>query len=181
MWSDAREIARSFEHLTRGKGPILAEAGGKLSNDRATQLEMCVEGHLIAAFGKMFVADVEAASEADLAVDDEQLSVISQVEPRGEEAGQKTADVEPASAERPIGGGERITRAHRVDEDTHFDAARLRCKEFLPEDLGDPPPIEDIAHHQDRLFGLFDRLEHRKIGVVPTFEHAHRVPLKKWV
>src|SRR5206468_3852608 len=98
-----------------------------------------------------FVADADAAGDADARVDDEQLAVIARHET---EPGAQTGPVEHAEldARLPQPGDEaRLDAAHAdpVGEETHAHAARDGTTERVGEAISDLVGAKDVAlqHH----------------------------------
>src|SRR4051812_3112261 len=73
-------------------------------------------------------ADIQPAGEALLAVDDEQLLVVAQIE-KGHAPGQRRMEearrLDAGPAQPPIGGSKEIPAADTVDQHARLDAARL--------------------------------------------------------
>ncbi len=124
------------------------------------------------------VADVHPPHEGHPAVDREDLAVAAQVQVPGgrEELGRnEERQGHPAPAQELAGPGPGVDLAVAVEEHAHVDAALRRRRQGVD----DFPPalvgVEDVAREHHRALGLFDRREHRGVGLLAVVEHLHRV------
>src|SRR4051812_5951 len=112
-------------------------------------------------------ADIQPAGEALLAVDDEQLLVVAQIE-KGHAPGQRRMEearrLDAGPAQPPIGGSKEIPAADTVDQHARLDAARLGRGERRDELLADRIGAEDVAGERNAALGPVDALDHPWIG-----------------
>ena len=169
-------IARQRDQLHRpatahaGARPDGAQRVGHAAEHRPLQAHREVEARRLApavALIEAVVDQVDAADEADRAVDQAQLEVraaqLAGLDPappsvQGAEHGQLRADRGKACLQ----WAERLQRAEAVDHDVQLHAARRRGAQRIEHRLRRGIVVEDVAGEPDVVPGVLDRRAHRR-------------------
>jgi hypothetical protein len=165
-----RELLASLEQ------PVVGEGFGQLLDHGTFEAEMRV-AHRMARLGRqqVLVADIDAAHEADLAVDHQNLAMVAQVEERRapREIGmQEAVDRHAGAAQRHVGARPEPAAAHAVDQHAHLHAAFLGTDQRVDERKARFIGAEDVAAEADALLRGIDRRDHRGIGLVAVAQHV---------
>lgn len=140
-----------------------------MGNDGSGQLEMHIaKRSRVRLEAPIFAFDIKAAGEAKHTVDDQNFSVVAQVEGGDpfwnqawvEQRHAYSLFAEPSSNRRP-----RIVRSNCIDQNPNLDAAMIRLSKSIHEVLPATGAIENVGGKADRSLRAFNRLKHGRIGL----------------
>ena len=176
---DLREPRCADQLLAGGEGPVVGEHLHHLRHHRPLDAEMGVLDRGRRPIPQHVpLADVQAAGEADPAVDHQDLAMGAQVEerhPPRHQREQETRRRDPAPAQLADNRLQGIEGADPVDDDPNLDAATHRALQGIEEPEADGVLVEDEAAERDAAPGPFDGRDHLGIGDIAIDQRGHRI------
>src|SRR5208283_5582920 len=134
-----------------------------------------------AGTARVDVADIDAADESDLAIDDHQLAMVAMVcgkemKPSFERADWIESQCADAGASQALKESIRgVNRTEIVEDDIHLHARLLLRDQHVGKFFADRIVVEGEGFEIDAVVGALDRSEHRAVGVGSVLEQRHLV------